>query len=880
MVGQTLGHYRIEAKLGEGGMGVVYKARDTDLDRPVAIKVLPAERVEDGGRKRRFVQEAKAASALNHPNIVHIYGIDTAGSVDFIAMEYVEGRTLADLIGRKGLKTGETLRYAVQVADALATAHAARIVHRDIKPSNVMVTPTGLVKVLDFGLAKLVERGDADLSASTQTMLPRTEEGAVIGTAEYMSPEQAEGRTLDGRSDIFSFGSVLYEMATGRRPFNGESKLSVLSRILREDPTPPRQISTSTPPELERIILRCLRKDPARRYQTMADVKIALEDLETETKSGSQSQLPAGTTAWRGRWAWPLMPAALLAVAVFIWQTWRSPPAEPLRAIPLTTFPGVESYPSLSPDGNFVAFTWTGPNQDNPDIYVQQIGAGPAAQRTTDPRNDFNPVWSPDGRWIGFLRRESQSGMAELRLIPPLGGPERKVAEIHPRGSEPSVIPPYLAWCPDSTCLFVTDSPGEGKPDALFVIAIDTGEKRQVTYPQPPVNGDSNPAISRDGRSLLFYRNINSASGELLWLRLTKALTPEGEPKRLPSAGLRDRYPAWMPNGKEILFSAKSSLWRVSVPGETPPGRLAFVGDDGLMPIVESLKTGANRLVYLRSFDDSNIWRIDTPAPGMPAEAPPKRAISSTRSEYTPKFSPDGRRVAFSSNRSGEMEIWSSDIDGGNAAPLTSLGASSLRPHWSPDGNTIVFDSNVQGQIDVYSIPASGGKPRRLTTDPTNEQVPSFSQDGEWIYFASNRTGRSQIWKAPRDGGGKAIPVTSNTGVHAYEHGSSLYYTQTTSVEASPLWRLPLSGGQPVILIDGVVLRSFAVFDKGIYYFDRPANEVRLRFFDFATAKSTTIAQNLGNVTSGMTVSPDGRTILYCRIDFSVDDLMLVENFR
>src|SRR5689334_24802795 len=217
MIGQSLGHYRIEAKAGEGGMGVVYKAKDTRLDRSVAIKVLPTERVGDPERKRRFVQEAKAASALNHPNIVHIYGIDTASSVDFIAMEFVEGKVLNEMIALKGMKTGETLRYAVQIADALATAHASGIVHRDVKPSNIMVTGKGLVKVLDFGLAKLAEPTDPDPSALTRTMHPATEEGTIVGTAAYMSPEQAQGRKLDGRSDVFSFGAVLYEMVTGRR---------------------------------------------------------------------------------------------------------------------------------------------------------------------------------------------------------------------------------------------------------------------------------------------------------------------------------------------------------------------------------------------------------------------------------------------------------------------------------------------------------------------------------------------------------------------------------------------------------------------------------------------------------------------------------------
>jgi serine/threonine protein kinase len=256
VLGQTLSHYRLESKLGEGGMGVVYRASDTHLDRPVAIKLLPREAVANPDRKRRFVQEAKTASALRHPNIVHIYDINTADGIDFIAMEYVEGKTLADLIGRKGLKLIDALTYAIQIADALAAAHAAGIVHRDLKPSNIIVTGNGLVKVLDFGLAKLAAATKDENSASTETIRPVTEEGTIIGTVAYMSPEQAEGGNIDARSDIFSFGSVLYEMVTGRLPFQRETKISTLAAILHEEPRPIRAISDVLPPDLEKIIAR------------------------------------------------------------------------------------------------------------------------------------------------------------------------------------------------------------------------------------------------------------------------------------------------------------------------------------------------------------------------------------------------------------------------------------------------------------------------------------------------------------------------------------------------------------------------------------------------------------------------------------------------
>ena len=324
MIGQTLDRYRIESKIGEGGMGVVYKARDTSLNRIVAIKVLPPDKVADPDRKLRFVQEAKAASALNHPNIVTVHDIRSDAGVDFIVMEYAEGRTLEQIIAAGALGIGQSLRYAVQIADALARAHEAGIVHRDLKPSNVIITGEDRVKVLDFGLAKLVDPAEGASGIATRTS-PVTDVGMVVGTAAYMSPEQAEGRKVDARSDIFSFGAVLYEMVTGRRPFTGDSSLSVLAKILNEDPVPPSTIVTSLSPELERTILRCLRKDPARRYQTMADLKVALDDHATDSASGQVAQAPVVRGARRWRWAWTALIPIVLIAAYFGSQSLRSP---------------------------------------------------------------------------------------------------------------------------------------------------------------------------------------------------------------------------------------------------------------------------------------------------------------------------------------------------------------------------------------------------------------------------------------------------------------------------------------------------------------------------------------------------------------------------
>jgi predicted Ser/Thr protein kinase len=290
MIGKTLGHYQITEKLGEGGMGVVYKARDLHLDRFVALKILPPEKVADAERKRRFVQEAKAASALNHPNIVTIHDITQEGGTDFIVMEYVEGKTLDQRIGHRGLRLNDALKYAVQIADALAKAHSAGIVHRDLKPTNIMVNEDGVVKVLDFGLAKLTEQVRGDETASTATIdsegRPITEEGVIVGTVAYMSPEQALGETLDARSDIFSFGSVLYEMVAGRRAFSAESPASTRTLILLDDPPPLARYANDVPTELQRIVSKALRKDRRERYQTIRDLGLDLKFLAEQRKLG------------------------------------------------------------------------------------------------------------------------------------------------------------------------------------------------------------------------------------------------------------------------------------------------------------------------------------------------------------------------------------------------------------------------------------------------------------------------------------------------------------------------------------------------------------------------------------------------------------------
>ena len=886
MIGQTLDRYRIDQKLGEGGMGVVYKARDMQLDRSVAIKVLPADKLADPARRQRFVQEARAASALNHPNIVTLHDIRSEAGVDFIVMELASGHTLAEVIPPQGLAVTRALRYGVQIADALARAHEAGIVHRDLKPSNIMVTAEDRVKILDFGLAKLLE-SEQPPDARTRTS-PVTDAGIVVGTAAYMSPEQAQGLKVDARSDVFSFGAVLYEMMTGRRPFAGDSQLSVLAKVLNDEPAPPRSINAQVPSEAERTILRCLRKNPARRFQTMADLKVALEDLIDDSAAPQPAPTSDSLRGSRRRPAWIWAAAAapvVLAAAYLGWKGLPSPPPNPtpMRAVPLTALPGVVRSPSLSPEGTHVAFAWSGPKQDNPDIWVQQIGTGAPLRITTDAGTDYSPAWSPDGRSIAFLRQAGESTRHELRVVPPLGGPDRRVTTIEPRGFLRSV---KLAWCPDSRCIVVTDapSPDRTQPDALFVVAIDSGERRQLTAPQPPTLADNDPAISPDGRWLVFRRDIAPFSGQLQVVALDATLTVTGQPRSLTTILLTAYSPEWMSN-TEIVFGAKGALWKTRIEDGAAPERLPFVGDDGIMPTVWRGRDGQpGRLVYVRSYADTNIWKLNVAGPGQRATTAPTPAVPSTRRDALAQLSPDGRRVVFISDRSGESEVWAADVSGENAVQLTSLAANPGFPRWSPDGQSIVFHSNSEdhAQGAPFIVPAEGGRPRRLSSNRSTDVFGSFSHDGSWVYFSSSRDQRPAIWKMPV-AGGDAVKVSPTPGLLGIESsdGTYLYYVQAlTSNAPGPLWRLALKGGEPVKLLDNVLSLSFAVIDSGIYYLERVAGQTQIKYFDFATMGSTVVAESLGTVAAGLSTSRDGRTILFARVDSSADNLMLVENFR
>jgi len=594
MVGKVLAQYQVSEKLGEGGMGVVWKARDTHLDRFVAQKTLSAERLADPERKRRFVQEAKAASALNHPNIVHIYDIAEADGVQFIAMEYVAGKTLGELIGRKRLRLNEVLKYAAQIADALARAHAAGIVHRDLKPSNLMVDDHGLVKVLDFGLAKLAETATGEFGETATIRAPEgpsTEEGTIVGTTAYMSPEQAEGKKVDARSDIFSFGSVLYEMVTGRRAFHGDSKLSTLSAILKDDPKPVSSITPDVPRDLEKIISRCLRKDPERRFQTMADLKVALEELKEESESGKLSAVSA--IRRRSPVPWLAATAVLLLAAVGVGLWLMHPTSHPIpRTVPLTSYRGQQIDPAISPDGKQVAFAWNGEQEDNFDIYVKLVDAGTPLRLTSNPAPEYSPAWSPDARYIAFCRGFSDH--TEIWMIPALSGSERKLGEVPVQYFRSAGC--GLSWSPDGKYLALAAKNTPREPYGIFMLSVETGDKRKLTSPPPEYVGDWGPRFSPDGKTLAFVRDY-SFRGDAYALPITSDGRPGGEPRRLTHDEPMILGLDWTADGRRIVYSSGTfgSNYLLTIPALGGiPERLAVADAN---PAEPSISRSGNRLV-------------------------------------------------------------------------------------------------------------------------------------------------------------------------------------------------------------------------------------------------------------------------------------------
>ena len=900
LTGQLLGHYQIQDKLGQGGMGVVYKARDNRLGRLVAIKLLPSESIADPDRKRRFAHEARAASALNHPNIVTLYDIGQVQGNDFIAIEYVDGKTLDRLIRRKGMRVADALKYAVQISDALAAAHAAGIIHRDLKPGNVMVTEAGVVKVLDFGLAKLLEKERREERESTETVtVSGTKEGVILGTLSYMSPEQAQGKRLDTRSDIFSFGSLLYEMLTGQKAFQGDSKLSALSAILEKDPKAASEIRADIPRDLDKIITRCLRKDPSRRFQHMDDVKVALEEVKEDWESGALKTIEPRKVLPPGNLRWPAVvlavAATVLAIAGWFWlnQSQPTPEESRLTAVPLTTYPGHEFSPSLSPDGTQVAFQWCQEGQntsfhylDACHIYIKQIGVEPASQFTNSATRDSSPAWSPDGQSIAFVRY-LESKRCAVMLIPQRGGNERQLESWDLSKVSNPPFPPYLAWTPDSRNLVFPSMEEERKTLGLLLVSVETGAKRWLTTQAVGSDVDTNPAFSPNGQTLAFTRHKGSNSDVYL-LRVGEGYAPQGEPEKVDTGNPVNSGPAWMPDGKELVISSgtlnRETLWRIQVSNAGKPIQLGLPSENGFAPSIS--RTG-KRLVYCVKKYDSNIWRVDLrERGGMPGRPVP--LIFSTKHEGGATYSADGKGIAFISERTGASEVWSCDSEGRNPAQLTSLGFAGLQGlSWSPDGQYIAFSGILGGSQEIYVVSAGGGRrPQGLTTEPGTNQWPSWSHDGRWIYFKNQpREGPPQIWKIPPQGGEATQITRTKDGIDTPQESPDdkfLYFARGWPFTLS-IWKIPIEGGEETKVLDSVHANTrWILRQEGIYYVAAPdaKGTSDLCLLEFSTGRIRELFRISPNMNGDIALSPDERMFLYGQADEAGNDLMLVDNFH
>jgi eukaryotic-like serine/threonine-protein kinase len=869
MIGRTLSHYRVLSEIGRGSMGVVYRALDVKLNREVALKCLPDELVASRDRRRRFIREARAAASLEHPHIVVVHEVDEAEGTLFFAMELLHGDTLRDVLDREHPTLVRALELAAEVAEGLSYAHDNGIVHRDLKPSNIVLTEQGHAKIADFGIAKLVEAPSPVSSDVATPFRGDTASGLVIGTPAYVSPEQARGKNVDHRSDVFSFGVVLYEMLTGELPFQAPSAPEILHAIINS--SPPRLGEPFSPlvaPELQRILDKCLAKDADERYQTMKDVLVDLRAAHRHETSSLESARAGSRTAVARLVGWTVTGLLLLAALAWFWHSQRSPSvaATPPRTFPVTSFEGSEVDPALSPDGAFVAFAWdeglSGPFQ----LYVQLLGSPEPLRLTESAHSATHPAWSPDGREIAFLR-QTDGNRHEITLVPALGSPERSL-------DSSTAVFPGLDWSPDGKLLAVVHRSSPETAESIFLLSTDTGVKRELTHPRSTGEGDRTPAFSPDGKDIAFVRWREGAKAEIFVQSLDKR-----DPTRILTHGGIVRDLDWMPDGSGLLFSSYwkggAGIWKIAIRGGAPT-RLPF-GEDARGLTIARNKT---RMVFSQSVSDTNIWRIG--GPSSPAPAPPQKWIASTREDWSPEYSPDGRRIAFTSDRSGDPQIWLWDEAGGEISRVAFDGAATV-PRWSPDGEYLSFAGDVGGNFDVYVSSVASGFTRRLTRDDSADAPWSWSPDGRWIYFMSDRGGHYNVWKMPADGGppeqlsrdGGMFPRASHDGRFVYYLDEILQSVRRISVD----------GGEEAFVLEKEIYRSsFNLWRQRLVYLcqdDGPG--FLIESFDLDTGRLIPVTELGSEARIGqygqLSVSPDGRWILYPQEDGVGSDLVLADDF-
>jgi serine/threonine protein kinase len=798
MIKKNILHYKILEKLGEGGMGVVYKALDTRLNREVAIKFLPHHIAPSEEERQRFKIEAQAAAALNHPNIATIHAIEEVDGEIFIVMEYIKGRELKDIITSnlpQVLNLREVLDYAAQIVDGLQAAHEEGVIHRDIKSANIMITEKDQVKIMDFGLAKV--RGGDEL----------TKEHSTLGTAAYMSPEQALGKKdIDHRADIWSFGVVLYEMITGQLPFRGEYDSAVLYSIINEAPESIATVRSDIPTALEQIVYKCLQKQATDRYETATQL---LNDLNKHSdKSIKQKpEHPVTKTNGRKRSRQYIIAAFLFIVAIalivkfgLLREKSKEPKIVNLRA--LTTSASISRWATqISPDGAYV--TYSSDESGNRDIWVQQISSGQKINLTKDyDGRDVGGRWSPDGNWIAFKSTRDNGG---IYVVSQLGGLPRKVVEHDYQNL-------FIdCWSPDGLKLMYTAA------GTLYTVPANGGMPEYVSLAHNCIN----PNWSPDGERIVYVTG-NPNPLKQLW-----TVNPDGSDPALvlEKPGLF-QFPWWSNDGKRIFFKSMKGgvrdIWWVPVDRKGNAVGSARQLTFGADAWEFSISKDGSKLAYMKSGGNSAIYAVPLGIDRTLTIEDATQILSRKEGMYFLAISPDHQWFTFQTSGGGKFSIWLVRTNGQDLTQITADSSNNFCPSFSPDGKWIAFCSNRNGNNDVYIMPAMGGPVTALTHDQSNDFGPSWSVDGKKIFFHSWRSGNGDLWSVSVKGG-DLQQLTFNSAFDGFPACSPDGHYICFISNRTGMWELYLlstAGGDPKqltkIRADGIG-RTWAPNGKTIY---------------------------------------------------------------